>query len=54
MNLKISFEFIMNCFSTNNLVKIFITTKNKEEVKSRLMKRNQDSKEEVKKRLKSF
>ena len=37
-----------------NLVKIFITTKNKEEVKSRLMKRNQDSKEEVKKRLKSF
>ena len=38
----------------SNLVKIFITTKNKEEVKSRLMKRNQDSKEEVKKRLKSF
>ena len=37
-----------------NLVKIFITTKNKEEVKRRLMKRNQDSKEEVKKRLKSF
>ena len=37
-----------------NLVKIFITTKNKEEVESRLMKRNQDSKEEVKKRLKSF
>ena len=27
-----------------NLVKIFITTKNKEEVKSRLMKRNQDRK----------
>ena len=37
-----------------NLIKIFIKTKNKEEVKSRLMKRNQDSKEEVKKRLKSF
>ena len=37
-----------------NLVKIFITTKDKEELKRRLMKRNQDSDEEVKKRLKSY
>ena len=37
-----------------NLVKIFITTKDKEELKRRLTKRNQDSDEEVKKRLKSY
>ena len=37
-----------------NLVKIFITTKDKEELKRRLMKRNQDSDKEVKKRLKSY
>ena len=37
-----------------NLVKIFITTKNKEEVKSRLMKRNQDSKIANDKRLMQY
>ncbi len=37
-----------------NIVKIFITTKNKEELKKRLLKRNQDSDKEVEKRLKSF
>ena len=41
-------------FKNLNLVKIFLTTNNKEELKNRLIKRNQNSLEEVKKRLRSF
>ena len=41
-------------FKNLNLIKIYITTTNKKELKSRLLKRNQDSKQEVEKRLKSF
>ncbi len=37
-----------------NLIKIYITVTSKDELKKRLLKRNQDSKEEVNKRLKSF
>ena len=36
------------------LIKIYITTKNKSDLKKRLLKRNQDSHSEVEKRLKSF
>ena len=41
-------------FKNLNLIKIYITTTNKKELKLRLLKRNQDSKQEVEKRLKSF
>ena len=41
-------------FKNLNLVKIFLTTDNKEELKNRLIKRNQNSITEVEKRLKSF
>tara|TARA_B100000941_G_C28482434_1_gene542989 strand:+ start:671 stop:1273 length:603 start_codon:yes stop_codon:yes gene_type:complete len=37
-----------------NLIKIYITVTSKDELKKRLLKRNQDSKDEVNKRLKSF
>ena len=41
-------------FKNLNLVKIFLTTDNKEELKNRLIKRNQNSLKEVEKRLNSF
>ena len=41
-------------FKNLNLIKIFIIPPNKEELKIRLLKRNQDSTEEVKKRFKAF
>ena len=41
-------------FNKLNLVKIFITTKTKKDLKDRLISRNQDGKIEVEKRLKSF
>ena len=41
-------------FKNLNLIKIFIIPTNKEELKIRLLKRNQDSTEEVKKRFKAF
>lgn len=41
-------------FKNLNLIKIYITTTDKKELKSRLLKRNQDSEQEVEKRLKSF
>ena len=41
-------------FKNLNLVKIFLTADNKEELKNRLIKRNQNSITEVEKRLKSF
>jgi len=41
-------------FNNLNLIKIFLIADNKEELKKRLLKRNQDSKEEVEKRLASF
>ena len=41
-------------FKNLNLIKIYITATNKKELKLRLLKRNQDSKQEVEKRLKSF
>ena len=37
-----------------NLVKIYLTTKNKDELKKRLIKRNQNSTEEVNKRFNSY
>ena len=36
------------------LIKIFLITDSKEELKKRLIKRNQNSKEEIEKRFKSF
>ena len=44
----------LSVFKELNLIKIFITTKSKKELKDRLNSRNQDSKVEVEKRLKSF
>ena len=44
----------LSFFKELNLIKIFITTKSKKELKDRLNSRNQDSKVEVEKRLKSF
>ena len=44
----------LSVFKELNLIKIFITTKSKKELKDRLSSRNQDSKVEVEKRLKSF
>ena len=37
-----------------NLIKIYLITSNKEELKKRLITRNQNTKEEVKKRFNSF
>lgn len=41
-------------FKNLNLIKIFLITKNKDELKNRLVKRNQNSANEVKKRFESF
>ena len=41
-------------FKNLNLVKIYLTTNNKEELKKRLIKRNQNSLKEVEKRFNSF
>ena len=41
-------------FRNLNLIKIFLITDNKEELKKRLIKRNQNTKEEVEKRFNSF
>ena len=41
-------------FKNLNLVKIYLTTDNKEELKKRLIKRNQNSAQEVEKRFNSF
>ena len=41
-------------FNELNLIKIFITTKTKKDLKERLINRNQDGKLEVEKRLNSF
>ena len=41
-------------FKNLNLVKIFLTTDNKQELRKRLIKRNQNSTEEVEKRFKAF
>ena len=37
-----------------NLIKIYLITDNKEELKNRLIKRNQNSESEIKNRFKSF
>tara|TARA_B110000211_G_scaffold233816_1_gene301125 strand:- start:2167 stop:2766 length:600 start_codon:yes stop_codon:yes gene_type:complete len=41
-------------FKNLNLIKIFLITDNKEELKIRLIKRNQNTKEEINKRFNSF
>ena len=41
-------------FKNLNLIKIFLITKDKEELKKRLIKRNQNSQDEIKKRFNSF
>ena len=41
-------------FKNFNLIKIYLITDNKEELKKRLIKRNQNSKKEVEERFKSF
>lgn len=41
-------------FKNLNLIKIFLITKNKDELKNRLIKRNQNSANDVKKRFDSF
>ena len=41
-------------FKELNLIKIFITTKNKKDLEKRLISRNQDSQLEIAKRLKSY
>ena len=41
-------------FKNLNLIKIYLITDNKEELKNRLIKRNQNTKEEIKKRFDSF
>ncbi len=41
-------------FKNLNLLKIFITTSDKNDLRERLLKRNQDSENEVEKRLKSY
>ena len=41
-------------FTNLNLIKIFLITDNKDELKKRLIKRNQNTKEEVEKRFNSF
>ena len=44
----------MSKFKNLNLVKIFLTTDNKQELRKRLIKRNQNSTEEVEKRFEAF
>ena len=44
----------MSKFKNLKLIKIFLITDNKNELKNRLLKRNQDSLKEVDKRLKAF
>ena len=41
-------------FKNLNLIKIYLITDNKEELKNRLVKRNQNSENEIEKRFKSF
>ncbi len=41
-------------FKNLNLIKIYLITKNKDELKKRLISRNQNTKDEVKKRFNSF
>ena len=41
-------------FNNLNLIKIYLTTNNKTELKKRLIKRNQNSKQEVQKRFNSY
>ena len=41
-------------FKNLNLIKIYLITNNKEELKNRLVKRNQNSEDEIEKRFKSF
>ena len=41
-------------FSNLNLIKIYLVTDSKEELKKRLLKRDQNTKEEVEKRFKAF
>ena len=41
-------------FKNLKFIKIFLITRNKEELKKRLIKRNQNSKKEIKERFKSF
>ena len=41
-------------FKNLNLIKIYLITKNKEELKTRLVKRNQNTPNEIEKRFKSF
>ena len=41
-------------FKSLNLIKIYLITDNKEELKKRLIKRNQNTKNEIEKRFKSF
>ena len=41
-------------FKNLNLIKIYLITKNKKELKTRLIKRNQNTSKEIEKRFKSF
>ena len=41
-------------FKNLNLIKIYLTTNNKAELKNRLIKRNQNTEDEIKKRFDSF
>ena len=41
-------------FKNLNLIKIYLITDNREELKKRLIKRNQNTQEEIEKRFKSF
>ena len=41
-------------FNNLNLIKIYLITNNKEELKKRLIKRNQNTEEEIEKRFKAF
>tara|TARA_B100000963_G_scaffold357252_1_gene378981 strand:+ start:4913 stop:5506 length:594 start_codon:yes stop_codon:yes gene_type:complete len=44
----------LSAFKNLNLIKIFLITLNKDDLKDRLLKRNQDSPDQLKKRLKAF
>ena len=44
----------LSSFKNLNLIKIFLITSNKDDLKNRLTKRNQDSPEQLEKRLKAF
>ena len=44
----------LSAYNELKLIKIYLITKSKEEIKKRLIKRNQNSEEEVKKRFESF